>query len=158
VTHAGPVIAVADPADIRNWQRRSAGLTTSGRLEPHDPARLAAIGVTHVVNLALADHPEALADEGVLLAAQGIGYTHIPVPFDAPRPEHVAALRAALAAATGPVHVHCIMNWRVSAFLYLIDRETGVPEAEAHARMAEIWDPATSDHPMAGAWKALLSP
>lgn len=80
-----------DPVDIRNWQRRPDGITTSGKLEPHDPARLAAIGVRHVVNLALADHPEALAEEAALMAAAGIAYTHIPVPFDAPTRDHVAA-------------------------------------------------------------------
>ena len=32
-----------DPADIRNWQRRPDGITTSGKLEAGDPARLAAI-------------------------------------------------------------------------------------------------------------------
>lgn len=123
----------ADPADIRNWRRRPDGTTTSGRLEPHDPARLAAVGVRHVVNLALDSHPEALADEQALLAAQGIGYTHIPVPFDAPTAEHIARLKATLEEAEGPVHVHCIMNWRVTAFMYLLDLEAGVPEPEARA-------------------------
>ena len=148
--------ATADPDDIRNWQRRSPMLTTSGRLETGDPARLAAIGVKHVVNLALDDHPEALQDEAGLLAAQGIGYTHIPVPFGAPTREHAEQLKAALDAADGPVHVHCIMNWRVSAFLYLLEREGGASESEAHARMAEIWDPLSSDQPSAAPWKALL--
>ena len=41
-----------DPSDIRNWRRRPDGITTSGKLEPGDPARLAAIGVRHVINLA----------------------------------------------------------------------------------------------------------
>jgi uncharacterized protein (TIGR01244 family) len=145
-----------DPADIRNWQRRPDGITTSGRLQPQDPARLAAIGVRHVINLALDDHPEALRDEGLLLEAEGIAYTHIPVPFDAPTPAHVAALGQALAAHPGPAHVHCIMNWRVTAFLYLIDRAAGVPEAQARARMAEIWDPLTSDDPRAAPWRRLL--
>jgi len=145
-----------DPDSIRNWQRRSGTLTTSGRLEPGDPARLAAIGVRHVVNLALDDHPEALSDEAALLAAQGISYTHIPVPFDAPTMEHAAQLKAALKEADGPVHVHCIMNYRVSAFLYLLEREDGAPEDEAHARMAEIWDPLSGDHPKAEPWKELL--
>lgn len=145
-----------DPADIRNWQRRPDGITTSGRLEPHDPARLAAIGVRHVVNLALADHPEALAEEGALLAEQGIGYSHIPVPFDAPTPDHVAALRDTLARIDGPVHVHCIMNWRVSAFFYLIDRAGGVPEPEARARMARVWNPLEDDGAPA-VWRALLA-
>ncbi len=144
-----------DPADIRNWQRRPDGITTSGRLEPHDPARLAAIGVRHVVNLALEDHPEALRHESDLMAAEGIAYTHIPVPFDAPTREHVAALAEALAAHPGPAHVHCIMNWRVSAFFYLIDRAAGVPEAEARARMAKVWNP-LEDESAPDVWRRLV--
>ena len=150
------MIETGDPADIRNWQRRADGITTSGRLEPGDPARLAALGVRHVVNLALADHPEALADEAALMAAAGIAYTHIPVPFDAPTPAHVAALEQALAAHPGPHHVHCIMNWRVSAFFYLIDRAGGVAEHEARARMALVWNPLESDNPAGAPWRSLL--
>lgn len=144
-----------DPADIRNWQRRADGITTSGRLEAGDPARLAAIGVRHVVNLALNSHPEALAQESALLAAEGIAYTHIPVPFDAPTPAHVAALAEALAAHPGPVHVHCIMNWRVTAFFYLLDCAAGVPEDEARARMAKVWNP-LEDETAPAVWRALL--
>ena len=149
--------AAGDPADIRNWQRRADGITTSGKLGPDDPARLAAVGVRHVVNLALDDHPEALRDEAALLAAAGIAYTHIPVPFDAPTPAHVAALEQALAAQPGPHHVHCIMNWRVTAFFYLIDRSGGVPDAEARRRMTMVWNPLASDDPRAAPWRTLLT-
>lgn len=145
-----------DPVDIRAWQRLSDRVTTSGKLDPGDPARLASIGVRHVVNLALTDHPEALADEGEQLAAAGIAYTHIPVPFDAPEASHYAAFKAALADNDGPVHVHCIMNWRVSAFFYLLHREQGMPEAEARALMARQWDPLGSDDTRAAPWRALL--
>ena len=148
---------MGDPSDIRNWRRRSDAITTSGRLEAGDPARLAALGVRHVVNLALDDHPEALPDEAERLAAEGIGYSHIPVPFDAPRREHVAELARVLTDTKGPVHVHCIMNWRVTAFFYLLDLENGVPEREARARMATVWDPLVSDDPRLAPWKALLS-
>lgn len=147
---------MGDPSDIRNWQRRPDGITTSGRLEAGDPARLAAIGVTHVVNLSLDDHPEALAGEEELLRVQGIAYTHIPVPFDAPTSAHVDALRTVLDAADGPVHVHCIMNYRVTAFMYLFDREAGVPQGEARARMQQVWDPLASEDPAARPWRALL--
>lgn len=146
----------SDPDDIRNWQRRSDEITTSGRLEPGDPRRLAAIGVRHVINLALDDHPEALTDEVGLLAEQGIAYTHIPVPFDAPTRADAEAMRAAITDGPKPVHVHCIMNYRVTAFFYLLDCEDGLPEGEARARMAEVWDPATSDHPAATPWAALI--
>lgn len=149
-------MAQGDPADIRSWQRRADGITTSGKLAPHDPARLAAIGVRHVINLALASHPEALADEAALMAAAGIAYTHIPVPFDAPTPDHVAALQQALTAHPGAVHVHCIMNWRVTAFFYLIDRANGVPEPEARRTMAQVWNP-LEDAAAPPVWRAFLA-
>ncbi len=82
------------------------------------------IGVRHVINLALDDSPDALPDEAAKLAAAGIGYTHIPVPFDAPDEQHFDAFRNALKqAGDAPVHVHCIMNWRVSAFFYRLNRD-----------------------------------
>ena len=80
-----------DPTGIRNFQRLDPRITTSGRLRDQDLDGLSAIGVGHVINLALADHPEALADEADKLAARGIGYDHIPVPFDAPGEDHYAA-------------------------------------------------------------------
>lgn len=145
-----------DPVDIRNWQRRADGITTSGKLEADDIARLAAIGVRHVINLALDSHPEALPNEAALTEAAGIAYSHIPVPFDAPCIGHVAALAEALAAHPGPHHVHCIMNFRVTAFFYLLDRAAGVTEAQARARMAAIWNPLASDDPRAAPWRRLL--
>lgn len=146
-----------DPEDIRGWQRLSEPVTTSGKLSAGDPARLAAIGVAHVINLALDSHEDALANEGERLAAQGIDYTHIPIPFDAPQEDHYAAFKAALEAAQGPVHVHCIMNWRVSGLFYRLHREQGMPEAEARALMQRQWDPLASDLPAAQAWAALIS-
>jgi len=146
-----------DPDDIRGWQRLGPATTTSGRLEEHDPARLAAIGVRHVINLALDDHPEALAGEAAKLASLGIGYSHIPVPFDAPGPGHFAAFEAALAATEGPVHVHCIMNWRVSAFFYRHHRQAGMEEDEAAALMRQHWDPRSSSDPRAAVWARFIA-
>jgi uncharacterized protein (TIGR01244 family) len=148
---------MSDPDDIRGWQRLGPATTTSGRLEEHDPARLAAIGVRHVINLATDDSPEALAGEGDTLAALGIAYTHIPVPFDAPGEDHFDAFVAALDAAQGPVHVHCIMNWRVAAFYYRRNRMAGMGESEATALMRQQWDPRRSDDPRARVWAEFLA-
>ena len=149
-------MSAIDPDDIRGWQRLSASFTTSGCLTPSDPARLAAIGVRHVINLALDEHPEALAGEAEQLAHAGIGYSHIPVPFDAPGEPHFAAFAAALDAAEGPVHVHCIMNWRVSAFFHRLHRLQGMDAARADALMQVQWDPRRSDDPRAAVWAAFL--
>ena len=147
-----------DQPNIRNWRRRPDGITTSGKLEAGDPARLAGLGVRHVINLALDDHPEALADEARLVCEAGMVYTHIPVPFDAPTKEHVAALDEALRQVRGPVHVHCIMNYRVTAFFYLLDCASGMAPEEARRRMASVWDPVASQDPRLEPWKTLLTP
>jgi uncharacterized protein (TIGR01244 family) len=146
-----------DPEDIRNWLRVSDRITTSGRLQPGDPERLADAGAKRVINLALATHPEALPDAENAMAAAGLDYTHIPVPFDAPAEEHYAAFKAALEADDRPVHVHCIMNWRVSAFMYRYHREQGMDEAQARGQMEQIWSPETTDYPGAAAWAAFIA-
>ncbi|MCJ2186924.1 protein-tyrosine phosphatase family protein [Novosphingobium beihaiensis] len=142
-----------DPQDIACWQRIDARITTSGRLSPADPQRLAALGVARVINLALADSPGALADEAALMAAAGLAYDHIPVPFDAPGESHLAAFSRAMEdAGESAVHVHCIMNWRVSAFLYRWNRAQGMDEQEARALMHRQWNPTTSTNQHAPAW------
>jgi uncharacterized protein (TIGR01244 family) len=146
----------SDPSDIAGWQRLGVRTTTSGRLAADDPARLAGIGVGRVINLALTESPGALADEAALLAAAGIDYTHIPVAFDAPGEADFAAFREAVAASDRPVHVHCVMNWRVSAFFYRLHKEHGMPEAEARALMNVQWDPDSSSNESAPAWAAFI--
>lgn len=149
---------MSDPVDIRGWQRLDERTTTSGRIEPDDVARLKAIGVAHVINLALDDHPDALEREADRLGAHAIGYTHVPIPFDAPTEVHYAAFRDAVEAADGPLHVHCIMNWRVSsALFYRLNRGRGMLEAEARALLQKQWDPLASTDPHANPWAALMA-
>jgi protein tyrosine phosphatase (PTP) superfamily phosphohydrolase (DUF442 family) len=146
-----------DPTDIRAWQRLDALTTTSGKLLDGDPERLAAIGVRHVINLALDDSPDALPDEAAKMAAAGIRYTHIPVPFDAPEEGHFDAFRAALVEGE-PVHVHCIMNWRVSAFYYRLNRDhRGMDEGAARTLMKEQWQPDKADDPRAKVWADFIA-
>jgi len=145
-----------DPDDIPAWQRLGGDTTTSGRLQQSDIARLADLGVRHIINLALNDSPGALAGEAGLVGAAGVAYTHIPVPFDAPGEAHFAAFCEAYDNGARPVHVHCIMNWRVSAFFYRYHLGRGMDPARARALMARQWDPATSDARDAAAWAAFI--
>lgn len=146
-----------DPEDIACWQRLDDRTTTSGRLTAGDVGRLADLGVRHVINLALTDSPGALQGEDALIADQGLRYTHIPIPFDAPEEAHYQAFRQALEEGEGPVHVHCIMNWRVSAFFYRYNIEQGMDPAEARAMMERQWSPETNSDPRAAAWARFIA-
>lgn len=152
-----PDVGGMDPDDIRAWQRLSERITTSGRLQEPDPVRLAAIGVRHVINLAMPDHPDALPAAETRFAAEGLRYTHIPVPFDTPEEAHYDAFVRALESTDEPVHVHCIANWRVSAFFYRWHRDAcGMPEREARVLLERQWSPETHEHPAAPAWAAFI--
>lgn len=88
-----------------------------------------------------------------------MAHTAIPVPFDAPGEDHFAAFRATLAAHEGPVHVHCIMNWRVSAFFYRLNRDhRGMAEADARALMERQWRPDSDPAHRGGPWAAFIAP
>ena len=147
-----------DPEHITNWQRLSARTTTSGKLLEADIAGLAELGVRHVINLAPDEHDEALEAEAELLDRLGIRYTYIPVPFDAPEDAHFEAFIAAYEKDTAPVHVHCIANYRVSAFLYRYHRDiAGMPEETARDLMEQQWAPHKSDHPTMQVWARFIS-
>lgn len=140
-----------DPLGIANWQRLSDRVTTSGQPSEAQLAQIAALGVINVINLALHSHERALPDEAASVAALGLTYIHIPVDFAAPTDEDFARFVAAMTASAGTrVHVHCIVNARVSAFFYRYRREVeGMDEAAARAAMEAIWRPG-------GVWAAFI--
>ncbi len=142
---------MADPADIPNWRRLGPALTTSGQPSEAQLAGLAALGVERVINLGLHTHEKALADEAGTVAALGMGYVHIPVDFTNPTEADLTAFYAAMDALAGrTAHVHCIANYRVSAFLYRyrVDR-LGWDPAAARVDLDAIWRPE-------GVWAALV--
>ncbi|MGL4541578.1 MAG: protein tyrosine phosphatase family protein [Polymorphobacter sp.] len=142
---------MTDPTHIHNWRRLDARLTTSGQPTEVELADIRDLGVATVINLALHTHEKALPDETASVTALGMNYVHIPVDFDRPTEADYARFCAAMSA-TGdaPVHVHCIINARVSAFLYRYRRDTlGIADAEARAAMHSIWLPG-------GVWAAFI--
>ncbi len=133
----------SDPADILNWRRLDDRTTTSGQPGEAQLGAIRDLGVANVINLALHSHPKALADEAATVAGLGMVYTHIPVDFDQPTEDDYRQFCAAMAAAAGaPVHVHCMVNARVTAFFYRYQTEVlGLPMAEARAVMESVWRP-----------------
>jgi uncharacterized protein (TIGR01244 family) len=136
-------LVMADPETIYNWRRLDDRVTTSGQPTEQQLADIRALGVRHIVNLALHTHEKALPDEAASVSRLGMTYIHIPVDFQHPTDEDFAQFCAAMEQLKEvPVHVHCIANYRVSAFFYRYRRDVlGTNETEARAEMEQVWHP-----------------
>src|ERR1700746_774795 len=90
--------------------------------------------------------PDALRVPNLLhvgVSRLGMTYIHIPVDFQNPTDDDFDQFCAVMEQLKEvPVHVHCIANYRVSAFFYRYRRDVlGVGEATARADMEQIWHP-----------------
>ena len=135
-------------ADSYNFLRISDLVTSSGVVGPEGLAALGREGYDAVINLLPDDSEWAVADESEIVGRQGLAYVHIPVDFQAPTADDLAAFTAALDAFEGRrVHVHCAANFRVTAFYGLYAVARGTHAVAAADELAErFWDPA--DHPV----------
>jgi len=142
---------MSDPIDILGWYRFDDRLTSSGQPNEQQLRGLARSGVAHIVNLGLHTHEHALPDEAGSVAALGMEYIHIPVEFERPTEEDFARFCEVMRALEGrTVHVHCIVNARVSAFLYRYRRDyLAVSERIARDALEAIWSPG-------GVWAAFI--
>ena len=134
---------MGDPTDIYNWRRLDGRLTTSGQPSEAQLQEIAALGVECVVNLGLHSHEKALADERASVMALGMDYVHQPVDFQNPTAADLHAFCDRMDRLAGrTAHVHCIANYRVSAFVYRwrIDR-LGWDKAQARTDLDAIWTP-----------------
>jgi protein tyrosine phosphatase (PTP) superfamily phosphohydrolase (DUF442 family) len=133
----------ADPESIYNWYRLDERLTTSGQPNVAQLAGIRALGIGHIVNLGLHTHERALPDEAASAARLGMTYTHIPVEFQNPTEADFARFCDVMDELKDvPVHVHCIANYRVSAFFYSYRRDVlGWDEGRARADLEKCWQP-----------------
>ena len=89
------------------------------------------------------DSDHAIPDEASLVEVLGMEYIHIPVVWSAPQPGDLAAFFTVMdRLQKKKVFVHCAMNFRASAFvfLYRVLRQA-VPLETAHQSMLDIWEP-----------------
>jgi protein tyrosine phosphatase (PTP) superfamily phosphohydrolase (DUF442 family) len=137
------VTRMADPESIYNWRRLDNRITTSGQPTEEQLADIHALGVRHIVNLGLHSHEKALPDEATSVRNLGMTYIHIPVDFQNPTEGDFAQFCSVMTNLQDvPVHVHCIANYRVSAFFYRYRRDVlRVDEARARLALNEVWQP-----------------
>jgi protein tyrosine phosphatase (PTP) superfamily phosphohydrolase (DUF442 family) len=137
------------PADdlhaIRNFLALSDRIGTAGQPTAEQFEAIREAGYEVVINLAPPNATYALPDEAEVVAGHRMRYVHIPVRWDSPTLDDARRFFDAMdgAAAEGrKVFVHCAMNMRVSAFMYLYRTvrerlDAGAAAADLHT----LWTP-----------------
>jgi protein tyrosine phosphatase (PTP) superfamily phosphohydrolase (DUF442 family) len=128
---------------ILNYMPISDTIGTAGQPTPEQFADIRAAGYEVVVNLAMPDSTNALPNERELVTEQGMEYVHIPVVFEAPTSEDLEQFFEVMDRNQDrKTFVHCVVNWRVSAFvfLYRVIRQ-GASRQTAEETMRQIWEP-----------------
>jgi protein tyrosine phosphatase (PTP) superfamily phosphohydrolase (DUF442 family) len=128
---------------ILNQFEVSDNITTSGQPTQDQFSQISASGHSVVINLAMPDHENSISNEGEIVTSLGMTYIHIPVPFEAPKEYHYEMFCGYMdSLRTSKVWIHCIVNARVSAFLYrYLQSFRGYSEIQATTPILEAWLP-----------------
>ena len=153
---ASPASFAGEPInDIQNYFPLPLSIGTSGQPTTQQFKDIQAAGFDVVVNLAMPDSDNALANEGALVSENGMTYVHIPVPWDAPDANHVAqffGVMDAMLAQDKKVWVHCAANYRASAFTYkYLTMNQGLSEPESTTPLLTKWLPHMDE-----AWQEIM--
>ena len=131
----------------------SENVGTSGQPTEDLFVDIAAAGYETVINLAMYNSDRSIPDEGSIVAEQGMTYIHLPVPFDKPTVAHLKKFIGIMTALEGSkVWVHCVVNKRVSAFMYhYLTKVKAMDEQQASSPILRKWAP-----DMEGAWRKFM--
>ena len=145
---------MTDLHEITNFVQLTPDVGTSGQPRREQFETIAGAGYAAVVNLALPTSDNAVPDEGSVVTGSGMSYFHIPVDFAAPTVEDLRTFIGVMRALEGrQVWVHCVVNARVSAFMYHYLRHArGLDEAAARSPVLAKWEPRMDD-----TWRAFLA-
>jgi len=117
-------------------------LAYSGQLVEADVETLMTMGFTTVINLATFNR-ERNGNEDEWVTSKGLSYLHLPVDFSAPTESDLVRFFSLLdSLREQKVWVHCFVNYRASAFVYLYRiHRLGHKNDEAEASLNEFWTP-----------------
>jgi len=129
--------------DITNFLEIDPWLGTAGMPTADQIACIADAGYQAVINLALDESPGAITYEGERVTSLGMKYIHIPVVWESPQISDLEEFFTSMQQVKGlKVFVHCVLNMRVSVFLYLFRVIYLKEDPEvAFQDLLEIWHP-----------------
>lgn len=140
--------------EITNFVQLTEDIGTSGQPGREQFEAIADAGYAAVVNLALPSSDHAISDEGSVVTGLGMSYFHIPVKFEQPTVDDLRTFIGVMRSLEGrKTWVHCVVNARVSAFLYHYLRHVRKLDEEAsRSVILERWEPQ-----MDATWRAFLA-
>jgi len=129
--------------DIINFYRIDENIATSGQPKAKQFKEICAEAFEVVFNLALNDSPNAIEDEGKIINELNMEYVHVPVDFNSPTLEDLELFFKHMEIYKNKkIFIHCVMNWRVSAFMFLYHTiSIQIPIADARRHMDAVWQP-----------------
>lgn len=128
---------------ILNYYELADGLVSSGQPTPEELTAIRDAGYNVLINLVPLDADMALPNEREIVSALGMQYIHIPIIWDAPQLADAEQFFQAMEIHRAQkIFVHCEVNYRASAMLYLYRRKfLGVDETQARHDLQWIWEP-----------------
>lgn len=134
--NASPVDSVEE---INNFHFVSKQLASSGMLHLDDYQHIKEYGFKHVINLI----PGMQIKEKGRVESLGLSYEQIPVVWSEPTLDDFKQfVKLMKSYGDEKVYVHCMLNWRASAFVYLYRvTQLGISEEQAGKDLAAIWTP-----------------
>ena len=140
--------------DVINFFQITDTIGTGGQPSVSQLYDIAQNGYDVVINLATHNSENAIENEGSIVASLGMTYIHIPVPFEAPTPEHLRKFFGFMnGLSEEKVFVHCAVNARVSAFVFkYLTMERKMQAEKATTPLLAQWRPQ-----MNLIWKNFLS-
>ena len=130
-------------SQIKNFIEISENIGTAGQPTEAQFSAIKEAGYEVVVNLAMPTSTNAIPNERQLVNSQEMIYVHIPVKWEAPTGKNLDDFFGIMKAnESKKVFVHCALNMRVSAFVYLFRVIwQGVTPADAKEQLHQIWEP-----------------
>src|SRR4028118_68134 len=128
---------------ICNYLELSDSVATAGQPTAEQFDAIKAAGFDLVINLAMPNSTNALPNEREIVESHGMRSIQLPVMWDAPHIEDAQRFFDVMDANQNKrVFVHCALNMRVSAFMYLHRTlNLGTSHEAAQQDLNRLWQP-----------------
>jgi protein tyrosine phosphatase (PTP) superfamily phosphohydrolase (DUF442 family) len=129
--------------EIPNYLEITPYIHTAGQPAEAQIWQLKQAGIEVVINLAPPDSRNAISDEQQRVEQSGLAYISIPVDWEQPTTLELEKFFSLMHKYQGKVKfVHCVLNMRVSAFVFLYRvNELKELKEDAWQDVLKIWQP-----------------